>query len=388
MGKIVNCIGGFVHPLMSLILSQKIGLSPAECGKFVTMLAICQVPCIMLGGKLADTIGRRKVIIIFQVLGAIMLVICGIIPTSILTAKIMILSSCFYSISTPAYDALNADLTNQSNRKASYSLLYMGVNIGFSIGPILGGLLYENFLPVIFIGDAITTLLSLALFILFIKETKGVKIKEEEKNELEDEVKSSTFKVMLERPVLILFPIIMLLFQFAYCQWGFAVPLQMGETFGSEGAKLYGYLGACNGFIVILFTPILTSMTKKHNSINVMALGGFGYGLCFLIFGLSSSMPLFFAAVFALTIGEILIAINSSTFIANNTPSSHRGRVSSIIPLISGAGYAFGPAIMGEIMNITGNFIAWMVVTMVACIGAIGMLLLNKVKTEKLDNNI
>lgn len=342
----------------------------------------------MLGGKLADTIGRRKVIIIFQVLGAIMLVICGIIPTSILTAKIMILSSCFYSISTPAYDALNADLTNQSNRKASYSLLYMGVNIGFSIGPILGGLLYENFLPVIFVGDAVTTLLSLTLFIMFIKETKVVNIKEDEKNELEGEVKSSTFKVMLERPVLILFPIIMLLFQFAYCQWGFAVPLQMGEIFGSEGAKFYGYLGACNGFIVILFTPLLTSMTKKHNSINVMALGGLGYGLCFLIFGISSSMPLFFAAVFALTIGEILIAINSSTFIANNTPSSHRGRISSVIPLISGAGYAFGPAIMGEIMNVTGNFIAWMVVTMVACIGAVGMFLLNNVKTEKTEKTV
>lgn len=372
---------------MSLILSQKIGLSPAECGKFVTMLAICQVPCIMLGGKLADTIGRRRVIIIFQLLGAIMLVICGVIPTSILTAKIMILSSCFYSLSTPAYDALNADLTNKDNRKASYSLLYMGVNIGFSIGPVLGGLLYENFLPVIFIGDAITTLLSLTLFILFIKETRNKVIKEE-LSVLEEDVKSSTLKVMFERPVLILFPMVMILLQFAYCQWGFAVPLQMGEIFGGQGAKLYGILGACNGFIVIIFTPILTSITKKYNIINVMAMGGLGYALCFLIFGVSSTMPLFFAAVFTLTIGEILIAINSSTFIANNTPASHRGRISSFIPLISGAGYAFGPAIMGEVMNITGYFAAWMVVTCVSVVGSIGMFCLNKVKTEKAENNI
>lgn len=369
---------------MSLILSQKIGLSPADCGKFVTMLAICQVPCIMIGGKLSDSIGRRKVIIVFQLLGAIMLIICGVLPTSILTAKIMILSSCFYSISTPAYDALNADLTNKSNRKASYSLLYMGVNIGFSIGPILGGLLYENFLPVIFIGDAFTTLISLTLFIIFIKETK-VKIKENDLEEDKKEVKVSTLKVMFDRPVLILFPIIMLLLQFVYSQWGFAVPLQMGDIFGSQGAKFYGYLGACNGIIVILFTPILTSTTKKYNSINVMAVGGIGYGLCFLIFGVSKTLPLFFAAVFSLTIGEILIAINSSTFIANNTPSSHRGRISSIIPLISGAGYAFGPLIMGEVMNILGNFYAWMIVTGIAIIGSIGMVCLNKLKIEKVE---
>lgn len=383
LGKIVNSIGGFVHPLMSLILSQKIGLSPVECGKFVTILALCQAPCIIIGGKLSDSIGRRKVIIVFQILGALMLIICGILPTSILTAKIMILSSCFYSISTPAYDALNADLTNESNRKASYSLLYMGVNIGFSIGPVLAGLLYENFLPVIFIGDAFTTLISLILFILFIRETKP-NIKEI--NCKQDETTLSTLKVILERPVLILFPVIMLLLQFVYSQWGFAVPLQMGQIFGSQGAKFYGYLGACNGIIVILFTPILTSITKKYNIINVMSLGGLAYGLCFMVFGMSKTLFLFFIAVFLLTIGEILIAINSSTFIANNTPSSHRGRISSIIPLISGAGYAFGPVIMGEIMNSTGNFYAWMIVTGVAIIGSIAMVCLNKLNTEKLEN--
>lgn len=364
---------------MSLILVQKIGLSAAETGEFVTILAMCQVPCIILGGKLADTIGRRKVIIIFQLLGASMLIICGVLQISILTAKIMILSSCFYSMSSPAYDALNADLTDKENRKASYSLLYMGVNIGFAIGPILGGLLYEKYLPLIFIGDAITTLCSLGLFIVFIKEKNFKKEnKKVEINPLEEIVEVSTWKVLLERPVLILFPVIMLLYQFAYCQWGFAVPLQLGELFGIRGAKLYGFLGGFNGFIVIIFTPILTSMTKKHNIINVMSLGGVMYSLCFLLIGMSTSILLFYVGVFALTIGEILIAINSSTFIANNTPASHRGRVSSIIPLISGAGYAVGPMIMGTILDANGSFIAWIFVTIVALIGAILMVGLNK----------
>ncbi|MEG1131838.1 MAG: MFS transporter [Romboutsia sp.] len=379
IGKIVNCIGGFVHPLMSLILVQKIGLSPAQTGLFVTILAACQAPCIILGGKLADSIGRRKVIIVFQLLGACTLVICGIIPTSILTAKIMILSSCLYSISTPSYDALNADLTNKSNRKSSYSLLYMGVNIGFAIGPIIGGLLYEKYLPAIFIGDAITTLLSLGLFIKFIKD-KNIKQVQENKevDELEEEVKVSTLKIFLQRPILILFPLVMFLYQFSYGQWGFAVPIQMGEIFGANGAKLYGLLGGFNGIIVILFTPILTSITKKHNIINVMSLGGIMYAICYLIIGLATNMIFFFAGIFALTIGEVLIAINSATFIANNTPSSHRGRVSSILPLISGAGYSVGPMVMGALMDYSGNFIAWMIVTLVSVIGSILMVSINK----------
>ena len=178
IGRIINCIGSFVHPLMSLILTKKIGMSAAEAGMFVTTVAICQVPALIAGGKLVDNIGRKKVIVIFQTLGAVTLISCGLIPVSMTTTRLMILSSVFYSISSPAYDALNADLTTPENRKQSYSLIYMGINIGFSIGPLMAGFLFENYLPIIFIGDAITTLMALALIVKFIDEEKLKKNKE------------------------------------------------------------------------------------------------------------------------------------------------------------------------------------------------------------------
>jgi MFS family permease len=49
--------------------------------------------------------------------------------------------------------------------------------------------------------------------------------------------------------------------------------------------------------------------------------------------------------------GEIFISINASTFIANTTSVSHRGRVSGILPLIYGVGYSIGPAIIGMILE-------------------------------------
>lgn len=381
IGKIVNSIGAFVHPLMSLILTQRIGMSAFEAGKFVTMLAVCQVPCMLLGGKLADSIGRKKVIVTFQILGAAMLIICGLMPTSILTAYMMILSSCFYSLSSPAYDALNADLTDESNRKESYSLLYMGANIGFSIGPILAGLLYKNFLSLIFIGDAITTLIALSLLIVNIKETKKEKVINVNVEKEYDEYSSvPTVNVLFSRPILILFPIIMLLYQLTYSQWGFSLPLQMGDLYGVDGARLYGYLGAFNALIVITTTPLLTYRTRKYNAIDIMGIGGLCYAASFVVYAVSKNMMLFLIATFALTIGEVLVAINSSAFIANNTPASHRGRISSIIPIVSGAGYAFGPMIMGKVIDISGIFMAWIIVMLIALIGSVGMFLLKKLK--------
>lgn len=382
IGRIVNSLGAFVHPLMALILTQKIGMEVSEAGMFVTMLSVFQAPCMILGGKLADSIGRKKVIIIFQLMGAITLISCGFMKPSVLMAKLMILSSCFYSISSPAFEALNADITNVDNRKASYSLLYMGTNIGFCIGPIIGGLLYENYLPIIFIGDGITTLLALILIIIFVKE--GIKNSSNDestkgyKNDLESSVDGSVFKVLLKRPELLFFAMGILMYYFAYSQWGFALPIQLKNVFLEDGAKFYGILGGLNGIIVIILTPVLTSITKEINILKVVSIGGVFYSIAFAMFGFANSYIIFIIGIIIMTIGEILITINQGTFIANNTPSSHRGRISSILPLISGFGFAVGPMIMGDIIEKYNYLTGWIIISIISVIGVSIMIFLEK----------
>ncbi|MGL5150134.1 MAG: MFS transporter [Clostridium sp.] len=374
IGKTVTCIGAFIHPLLSLILTQKIGLSTSDAGKFITLIAILQAPCIILGGKLSDIWGRKKVIFTFQGLSIFLYIICGLLEPSITQAYFIIAASCCSSAATPAYDALNGDLTNSKNRKASYSLIYMGVNLGFSIGPVLGGLFYNDYLWLIFIGDALTTLASLLLIMFFVNEPKRIKgdtvINE---STLEKEESGSIFKVLFSRPVLILYALVMLTFQFGYSQWGFALPIQMGELFGSNGASYYGILGGLNGLLVVVLTPLITNITKKKNMVRVMACGGFLYALTFTVLSFSKILPMFFLSLIILTMGEVCISINSSAFLANNTPSSHRGRMNSLIPLIYGCGYAFGPTIMGYFLNNFSISIAWIVVSLIVFIGSIFM---------------
>ena len=172
--RIINCLGSFVHPLLSLILTQKIGMSKAEAGTCITMLMLVGVIPMLIGGKLVDKFGRRKLIIVSQTLGASTLIIAGFIAPTMSLVYIIMLSSIFYSFASSAYDAMLGDITTPENRKASFSLIYMGLNIGFSIGPILGGLLFNKYLPVLFIGDGVTTLISLVLIAKYVTETKGI----------------------------------------------------------------------------------------------------------------------------------------------------------------------------------------------------------------------
>ncbi|WP_346896496.1 MFS transporter [Clostridium sp. UBA7503] len=391
LGKMINCIGAFVYPLLSLIITQKVGMSIKDAGLILTLTAIPQGLCIILGGKLVDSIGRKKVIIFFQSFAAVFFIVCGFIKPSTTLIFFIILASCFSSLAQPAYDSMVGDITTSENRKASFSLIYMGLNLGFAIGPFIGGLLFESYLPLVFIGDAITTLISIGLISLFIKETHPKLINsnssesdyENQVSSLEKEETGSVFRVFLKRPILIYYALLMLTFQFAYAQWGFAIPLQLGQIFGSgNGARYFGILASCNGLIVILLTPIITSLTKKYKTLSIIASGGILYAIAFGSCSFISQLSLFFIVILIITIGEIAISTNSGTFIANLTPASHRGRVNAFLPLIYGTGNAIGPSIMGSMIDSIGMNKAWIIVAIVVGIGSVFMYSLNSIKVQ------
>jgi len=391
IGRIINCLGSFVGPLMALILTQRFGMSSAESGSFIAVQSCAQGVAMMLGGKLVDSFGRKRVIVICQSLGAIILILCGIIPISMITAKMIIASSSFYCMAFTAYDALQADVTNPKNRKTAYSLLYMGINIGFAIGPIIGGFLYKNYLSLVFIGDAVTTLISMILVVTLIKEKKGIENENEnkeenileERNKLEDNVEGSVFKVLIKRPILIIFGMIMFFINFTYAQWPFALPLQLGKLYGGDGAKIYGLLGAANGLIVIVATPFIMRLTRKFSELMNICLGAFIYFISFLMFGFISSIPLFLLGVTVMTFGEIIGATNSSAFISNNSPASHRGRIGSVLSIIMGTGAAISPMIIGSIIDNYGMMQGYALTAGSAMIAMILGVIANKLVKNK-----
>jgi MFS family permease len=377
-------MGAFVHPLLALILTEKVGLTTDRAGLYVTTLSILSIPSLILGGKLVDTIGRKKVIIISQGLGAAVIIICGFIKPSINLTYALMFSSLLYSLSSPAYDAMLADLTTTNNRKASYSLLYMGWNLGYALGPFIGGMLYKNLLLLVFIGDGITTLISLILVSLFVGETihKEEEKKEEDRGELEKKVEGSVLSVLFRRPILPLFAMILFCVEFAYSQWGFTLPLQMGQIFKDNGAAYYGMLASFNGLIVIILTPLISKATHHIKPLIVISLGSLGYALAFGMLSFSKILALFFISIFIMTIGEIMISINASTFIANHTPASHRGRISSILPMIIGSGYTLGPLIMGKFIAVSSIETAWLFIGALGFFSAFLMYMLKKIDKD------
>jgi len=384
--RVINAFGYFVFPFMTLFMKSKMGLESDVIGRFLFFAALVHVPGSMIGGKIADTIGRKKTILIFSGFGAITYIVCGFIGTSISIGYLLIASSFFMSISDPAMSAMIMDLTKPEDRQSVMSLIYLGLNVGIATGALVAGFLFNNYSKWLFWGDGITTILSLILIITFIKETLPSKaeIANIEKTSRRDEFSEDGkfYKVILSRPFLLVFALISTIFSFVYAQTGFLIPTHLSELFGENASGMYGSLMSLNGVIVVICTPFLIMITKKIKPAVNVAIAGVIYAIGFGMLTFAKDYRFFIISIVIWTFGEIIGGVNTGVYIANHSPVSHRGRFQSIFTITRESGRALGPLLIGMHLMKDSISSAWIVIAQAAIIGSLGMLILYKIEKE------
>ncbi len=360
--RMVNSMGAFVFPFLTLFLTQKLGLSASSTGTFMLIIAAAHVPGAILGGKLADRVGRKTVLVFGQAAAGAFLLPGVFLGDSMLVPWSICAAQFFAALAQPSNQAMATDLTTKENRQAAFSLLYLGYNLGFAVGPLLAGFLFTNFTWLLFLGDAATTFFSVALVAFLVPDTTPTaeEIEVSSKSDSADKAESShTLGALRARPLLVVFALIVAVLAFVYSQYAFAFPLQLKALFSDRGPVYFGSLMTLNAVIVIVLTAPIVAATRKNRPVINIALAAatyvIGFGMIFFI----RSFALFFVSVSVWTIGEILVSTNSNVYIANHTPLSHRGRFNSIFPLITGGGRAVSPAVTGWYIGLFGLSLVW-----------------------------
>ncbi|MBN2897579.1 MAG: MFS transporter [Clostridia bacterium] len=385
ISKVVVAIGAFVYPMLTLLFTKKIGLDESAAGNWISFIGLAYLPASLIGGKICDTFGRKRILVVCDLLAAACYVVCGFMEPSVNMIYMICMGIFFFGLADPAHSSIVADVTTPENRDGAFSLTYLGFNIGFAVGPIIGGLLFEDHLRWFFLGDAITTAFATILIAIFVKET--IHHSEDEVDEtrvMEKKAEGSIISVVLQRPQILIFAVVLFGYNFAYSMWGFLMPLHVESVYTGQGASIFGKLSALNGLVVMMFTPILTKLLIHKAHIRKMVYGGIMYLIGFSILGFVNYIAAFIASVFLFTLGEIICAISSMPYINNNTPVSHRGRMNALLPLLFGAGYSVGPLVMGSILERTSISYTWHVISAVLVVSVICMMILEWFSSTKI----
>lgn len=277
-----------------------------------------------------------------------------------------------------------ADLTNVKNRNSAYSLLYLGGNLGFSIGPMIAGFLYSHYLKMLFIGNTIAVFISGIIIFKLIRETKPEKDEAKQvTNKYEKNEEGSLISALIKRPQLLAFAFLSMIYSFVYAQYPFCIPLQVGGLFQNNSSIIYGKIMATNGVTVILLTTFITKLTKSTSAVKNLSVAGLFYAVGFGMMYFIKSFDMFIVATVLWTIGEIIHTTNSNVYIANHTPMSHRGRFNAVLPLIYGAGFALGPVVMGMYIKNRSVIDAWPIAFILSIIAAVLFFVLNIIENRR-----
>ena len=174
--RFILSMGNFIYPFMTLFLVKKLNISPSIASIYFIASGFAFVPASIISGKLADSIGRRIVLLssffvyILIIFSIFFLYHFNILQNTVI-AIMLIVANLFLSMTQVPIAAILTDVTDLTNRNEAFSLTYLAANAGFAFGPIIAGFLFENYTSMIFLGNGIASLIG---FIIFcgIKETK------------------------------------------------------------------------------------------------------------------------------------------------------------------------------------------------------------------------
>lgn len=377
----ITGMGSLVFTFSSLILTGMVGLTTGQAGIVAMLYSVSNVIGAIVGGKMADFYGRKRVYLWFTIITCAFYWIASYCCTTIWVVPLSIVSFFFGAGCYPIVSAMVADSAKGPKSPECFSLLYLCHNLGFAVGPALGGALLANHLPWVYRIQAGMFLLGAIILFRCTEEVYKVPTKEERKaakirknaehysmDEPESELHVGTLQMLLRTKILLIFIVTLAILTTVYAAIAFILPLQFKDSFGlAAGGTYSGRIWTVNALMVVFGTPIIMKYTKTHHQFNCMALGALLYCIGFGAYGYIKALPLYFVAVVIWSIGEILISTGAGVFIAEHSPASHVARFQSQYDMARSVGRGVGPLLFGQLLMALNYRQTW-ALDAIACI--------------------
>ena len=170
----INRAGTMVIPFLSLYLREDLGFSYKQVGWIMASFGLGSVLGSWIGGKLTDKIGFYKVMTYSLFISGLLFISIQFLNTfTTLCLGIFILMMIADSFRPAMFVALST-YSKPENKTRSVTLIRLAINLGFSAGPAIGGLIISQIgYNGLFWVDGLTCILATLLFIQVLNPKKA-----------------------------------------------------------------------------------------------------------------------------------------------------------------------------------------------------------------------
>ena len=318
----INQSGSMVVPFLGVYMTTALDFSLENAGIVLSTYGVGSILGSLTGGWLTDKFGSYKI----QVLSLFCSIPFYLILPYFRTFETLCVSIFFLSfikeLFRPANSASVSYYAKPENLTRAFSLNRMALNLGYSIGPAIGGFLAALSYNFLFYTNAVMSFLAGLLFMIYFKNKKGNDLL---KNAPEKPLKTSSKKSAYSDGKFILFSFFIAIYAFCFFQILNTLPLFYKTTALMSENKI-GFLMAFNGMVVFVLEMALVHFAEKKFTLTTnMIVGSLFCGLSFLILIPSHWIPVLYLSIFLISISEILIMPFASTVAVNRSSVSNRG---------------------------------------------------------------
>jgi predicted MFS family arabinose efflux permease len=329
----------------------------------------------LLGGRLTDLLGSKTVLLFGYGSSIVTSIILGLTIEFRASVEIIILLYPVFSFvrtfSQPAAFAIVAG-ENASNLRTGFSMISIGGNLGWAIGPALGGILAQVYdYSAVFLLSAVSAVIVLLITLLMVEGRHALK--------LPNAKQVKTLLNWMEDRNLIIFLALTLA---AFTLIGFeTTPLSLYVAgFLNFSNEEIGFLFATNGIvIVILQLPLTRFFARFRALVTPIVASTVATAIAFFLASISTTFPEMEVVTIIVTLGEILVTVPAQMVLSLFSRSGNRGTYQGYYSAVTNSGYSlsafFGPVSFS--LFFFRPSLAWILVGALSLTVGLGFLMLS-----------
>ncbi len=369
-GWFVSALGfAAAIPFIGIYFHAEFGMSITDIGLFFGVMAVVRSLFQAVGGEVSDRIQRRQLLNVSQVARA---VVFGLLAGAIhwhwgfwWCAVLLVVNSVFGAVFQPVAHAVVSDILPQEQRLDGYAITRTAGNMGWAVGPAVGGFLATSSYALLFVLASILTLMSAMVFLLYLTATQS-------------DLQSDRFRLrdviaIKDDPLLARHSLLIFLLYLVVAQLVLPFSVYTVEMVGISESRL-GILFGLNGFLVAVFQIPVTRCLARFTLTSQLAWGGLLYAVGYGMVGVLVGFEYFILAITVVTVGEMFMSPPSLTLTSRLAPAGRMGRYMGIFGFFVAAGWSFGPLYGGLILDRLGDSFAaaWLTISSLAILSALG----------------
>lgn len=375
---LINRAGTMVIPFLSLYLTEDLEFSLSNVGTIMVCFGLGSVAGSWLGGKLTDTIGYYKVMVRSLVSTGVLFIALQFLNTFYALCLGIFLVMLVADMFRPAMFVALSAYSKPENKTRSVTLIRLAINLGFSAGPAIGGLIITTLgYSGLFWLDGITCILATVVLFIVLNPKKSKVLDDIVVVNPDSAYKDKAFTIFL---------VAMFLFGVIFLQYFSTLPIYYREVHVLTELDIGLLLGANGFFIFLLEMPLIKWLeNSRFSKTNLMIVGAVLTASSFIILNVTAWSGILIIGMFLMTIGEMIAFPFSNAFAMERAKKGKQGEYMALYSISFSMAHIFGHKAGMEMVNGWGFDNTWYMITV---IGGFCVLLLLILKSHlSLKNN-